>query len=160
MATIYDLVASGDLELYALPDWESRLAVRRLWATQQFWAAIDSQDDLHEIRRGDGGRSRFEHLELTFNDFRCAERIPAGDLKRVMPTRDGVWKMHPPKLRVYGWCPFKHSFVAVSFAREEDTKSDKGLNDAMLGEVRNFINRHGLQDSIERGDIRAVFPPN
>src|SRR5260221_8152569 len=54
----------------------------------------------------------FDHLEQTFCDFRCSPRFTAGDLKRMMPTAKGIRTMRPPKLRIYGWCPKPHAFVA------------------------------------------------
>jgi hypothetical protein len=67
--------------------------------------------------------------------------------------------MHPPKLRIFGWCPGPHQFVVVCGALESETKADKRLNDAKLDEVLEFIRRNKLGHTILRGDNRAVFPP-
>ena len=122
------------------------------------WA--DGKAELHDKALAVGGRTLFEHLLTMFCDFRCAERCPphAGDLRRMTPTKYGIWKMHPPKLRVYGWCPGKNQFAAVTAALKSETKSDKKLNGKKLEQVRNFIKANGLEGAVLRGDILAVFP--
>jgi hypothetical protein len=79
-------------------------------------------------------------------------------LEGLTPTKHGVWKMHPPRLRVYGWFPIARTFVVVGGALESETKADKTLNNRRMKEVRDFIQVHGLEKHIVRGDIRAVFP--
>jgi hypothetical protein len=160
MATVEDAVAAKVLELYQLPDWELRLPIRHLWVAFEFWDWIDAKDDLHDMTFGVGGRTLFEHIEQMFCDFRCSQRYPAGDLRQVMPTSKGIRKMHPPKLRIYGWCPKPHAFVAVTGALEVETKRDKKLNDKKRDEVLSFIKTHKLEHTILRGDNLAVFPPN
>lgn len=158
MATIEDAVKAEVLEVYDLPEWESRLPIRQLWVARDMREAIEGCDEMFDPSKGVGGRSLFEHIEIIFCDFRCAQRIPAGDLKRMMPTKNGVWKMHPPKMRVYGWCPAKHAFAAVTFALEEQTKKDKKLNNRKMQDVLTFIKQNKLSDHVERGEINVVFP--
>jgi hypothetical protein len=76
----------------------------------------------------------------------------------MTPTKKGVWKMHPAKLRIYGWCPGVHQFAAVAWALETETKTDKKLNDKKRDEVLAFIRSNGLQETVKLGDILAVFP--
>ncbi len=66
--------------------------------------------------------------------------------------------MHPPKMRVYGWCPGQFQFVGVTATLESETKADHKLNGAKMKEVRDFIQKHALQNTILRGDVLAVFP--
>jgi hypothetical protein len=73
-------------------------------------------------------------------------------------NQKGIWKMHPPKLRIYGWCPATHQFVAVTWALESETKADKKLNDKKRDEVLGFIRSNGLGQAVKLGDILAVFP--
>lgn len=108
--------------------------------------------------RNAGGRTRSEHLLTTLSDFRCAERPGGGDLRRLMPTKEGVWKLHPPGLRAYCFFCAPHALVAVDLALEEDTKADKGLNDAKMQGVLSFLREHGLQQTILRGDHFVVLP--
>lgn len=75
-----------------------------------------------------------------------------------MPNKHGIWKLHPPGLRIYGWCPAPRSFVAVTGALESETKTDKKLNDKKRDEVRAFIKLHDVGAHIVRGDILAIFP--
>lgn len=157
MATIANCVTSKVLEPFALPDWERRLAIRSLWIAGDFWDWVDAEATLDTDMLG--GRTLYEHMQQTFCDFRCAPTFPAGDLKQLMPTRFGVRKMHPPKLRIYGWCCATHQFVAVAGALESATKSDKTLNDAKRDEVLNFIKKFKLEDTVLLGDNLAVFPP-
>ena len=160
MATVDEIVRAGILEVYELPDWVPRQPINRLWVAESFWAEFDAMDSLHVEHSAIGGRTIGEHIEIIFNDFRCAERPHAGDLKRMTPSRHGVRKLHPPRARVYGWCPFQRSFVAVTLATEISTKTDRKLNDAKRDEVRAFIKKHKLEDSMVYGDILAVFPPS
>jgi hypothetical protein len=67
------------------------------------------------------------------------------DLRQMMPTKHGVRSMRPAKLRIYGWCPKPHAFVAVAGALEIETKTDKTLNDKKRDEVLNFIKTHKLE---------------
>jgi hypothetical protein len=159
MATIDDMVRAGVLEPYELPEWETRQPFNRLWVAQDFWLEFDAMVVLHDASVLIGRRTIGEHIELLLNDFRCSKRPSAGDLKRMTPTSDGVWKLHPPGARVYGWCPFPESFVAVTLATEQATKSDKGLNNQKRKRVVNFVKTNGLQTSVVYGDILAVFPP-
>jgi hypothetical protein len=76
----------------------------------------------------------------------------------MMPNRNGVWKMHPFALRIYGWAPAVHQFAAVGCALERETKSDKRLNDVKRDEVLAFVKANGLGRTITYGDINAVFP--
>lgn len=66
--------------------------------------------------------------------------------------------MYPPKLRLYGWCPSPHSFVAINGALESDTKSDKTLNDKKRDEVLAFIKKYKLDETVLRGEFYEVFP--
>jgi len=91
-------------------------------------------------------------------EFQCSQKVHAGDLRRMLPTKHGIWHAYPPGLRLYGWCPAQHAFVAVNGALEADTKAIRGLNDQKRDEVRQFIAAHHLQGTVVRGDIRAVFP--
>jgi hypothetical protein len=160
MATLEDAVKAQVLELYRLPDWEQRLPIRLLWVAYELWDWTDNTGALHDMALGVGRRTLFEHLEQTFCDFRCSPRFTAGDLKRMMPTAKGVRTMRPPKLRIYGWCPQPHAFVAITGALEVDTHSDKKLNDKKRDEVLSFMKIHKLEHLVLRGDNLAVFPPN
>ena len=160
MATLGDAVAAKVLEPYQLPDWEARLPIRPLWVAYELWDWIDGKDELHDVGLGVGRRTIFEHLEQLFCDFCCSPRFAAGDLRRIMPTAKGVRKLHSPKLRIYGWCPGPHSFVAVTAALETDTKTDKKLNDDKRNEVLSFIKTYDLEHLVLKGDNLAVFPPH
>jgi hypothetical protein len=101
----------------------------------------------------------FEHLLQALCEFRCGKRpAGAGDLRRLMPTKNGVWSFHTVGLRTYGWCPKPHSFVAITGALERDTKLDKELNDKKRAEVLSFAAANGLVETIKLGDALALFP--
>jgi hypothetical protein len=158
MATLEDAIAAGVLNLFGLPDWEPRLPVHPLYVVPAFVKWGDETAVLHDKKFAVGGRTLFEHLLQTLCDFRCMERFHCGDLRRLMPTSKGIWSMHAPGLRIYGWCPKQHQFVAVTGATEADTKKDRRLNDQKRQEVEQFIQRHQLTQTVLRGDILAVFP--
>jgi hypothetical protein len=158
MATLSDIVAKGVLELFELPQWESRLAIHPLYAAPELFDWVAATPELHSPKFAVGRRTLAEHLEQTFCDFRCSERPPAGNLRRMTPTKHGIWKLHPPSLRVYGFCPNVRTFAAITAAQESETKKDKSLNDKKLDEVRKFIKDHDLSETVIVGDILAVFP--
>jgi hypothetical protein len=158
MATLDDVLGKV-AEAYVLPSWEVRQTVNQLWVTPGFWQGFDGTAALHDEKLAQGGRTVGEHIEQGLCDFRCSERPSAGDLRRMMPNKHGVWKIHVPGARIYGWCPRVRSFVAVSFALEGDTKTDKALNDVKLKEVLSFVRTNNLDKSVILGDILAIFPP-
>src|SRR5262245_10676551 len=127
MATVLDAVKSKALEVFDLPEWEIRLPIRRLWVNPELWDWADSTPELWDMKFSEGRRTLFEHMEQLFCDFVCSEPFPAGDLKQMKPTGHGIRKMHPLRLRIYGWCPGPHQFVAVTGALEAATKSDKSV---------------------------------
>jgi hypothetical protein len=158
MATLEEVIAAAHLEAFELPQWDRRLPLWPLHVTPEFIKWADHTPALHDKKLAVGGRTIFEHLLITLCDLRCLKNFHAGDLRRLMPTNKGLWSLHAPKLRVYGWCPGKHHFVAVTAALEADTKSDKTLNGKKRDEVQTFIKAHKLEETILRGDISVVFP--
>jgi hypothetical protein len=76
----------------------------------------------------------------------------------MLPTKHGIWKVHSEGLRIYGWCPLLRTFAAVTAALEIDTKNDSKLNDHKLHEVREFLKKHELEQTVVHGDILAIFP--
>jgi len=151
-------VRTGLLERVPLPDWESRLPIRNLYGTPDFLDDIEQNATLVDLNLSIANRTLYDHLWQMFADFRCAARPGAGNLRRMMPVDRGIWSMRPPKLRVYGWCPFTHAFVAVTWALEEDTKADKKLNNKMRDEVLAFIKKNKLEGGILKGEYLETFP--
>lgn len=157
MATITSVIGNG-LELFELPHWEPRLPIKPLYVADGLFDWADDTAELHDKSLSIGGRTLFEHLFQAFCDFRCEERFHCGDLRRMMPTNKGVWSMHAPGLRIYGWCPAKHEFVAVTAAFEATTKKDRHLNNRKQEEVLSFAKRYRLSNTVLLGDILALFP--
>jgi hypothetical protein len=116
---------------------------------------VDDRLVYHQQKVAD--RFAHEHLDAFFNEFRCADPLYTTDLRRMMPTGLGVWSFHPPMLRVYGWVPRPHSFVAVGFELADDTKGGSRLNDVRRDEVLKFIADHGIAEVLY-GDVRDAFP--
>jgi hypothetical protein len=158
MATIDDAL-NKVVEVYELPAWEVRQTVNQLWIASNFWTLFDAADALHDKELAIGGRTIGEHIEQGLCDFRCSERPAAGDLRRMLPNKHGVWKIHVPGARIYGWCPKIRSFVVVTFALEIDTKQNKKLNDVKRDDVLTFVKANNLNRSMILGDILAIFPP-
>ncbi|MBN9086985.1 MAG: hypothetical protein J0J01_08765 [Reyranella sp.] len=142
------------LQSFDIPTDVDRLPIRPLHLTTELCDWIDGP--LYEDKRKIGGRTLYEHLEQYFIEFRCDDVLHA-TLRRMMPNKKGVWKMHPPGLRVYGWVPAPHQFIAVCAALETDTHSDKTLNDKRREEVRDFIKKHHVTE-IVYGDFLHAFP--
>ncbi len=161
MATILEAVRNGVLEPFEIPDWERRLPERMLWLTPALWDQIDNEPRAHIASAKLGGRTPYEHMDSMFTDFRCGERaLGHSEIKRMNPTSSGVWEMHPPGLRVFGWCPEPHAFVAVSLAIVEDLKADSKLYDKHRDGVIAFAKAQGLSSTLTLGDYRALFPQN
>ena len=157
MTTIENAIARELLGIFELPDWEARQPVRTLYVAFELFDWVDSQPMLNDIKRAIGGRTLSEHLEQMFCDFRCAQSPSAGDLRRMLPTKFGIWKMHPPGLRIYGWFSSRTAFVAVTAALEIDTKTDNSLNNKKRDYVLRFIRKSGLEHTVQRGDSLAIF---
>jgi hypothetical protein len=156
MATIWNLERRGILKQFQVPnDVVGRLPVRPLWMSQSLIEYLEDTLDYRPEKVA--SRTASEHLEQFFVDFRCNGRIHADDLRRMIPNRAGVWSMHPPMLRVYGWVPRHHAMIAVHAALESDTKNDPTLNDRCRDHVLEFIRRHGVTE-IVYGDFRNAFP--
>lgn len=159
MATLDDDLKASGLELYELPDWESRMPINQLWIAHSFWKWFDDTAELDDPKFRVGSRTLAEHIEQLFCDLRCSERPGAGDLRRMMPNKKGIWKFHPQKTRLYGWAPKEGCLVVVSGALEADTKDKtKGnINNQKRDEVLAFTKANKLP--VKVGDILAIFPP-
>jgi hypothetical protein len=160
MATIEDDLTASGLELYELPDWETRQPIRQLWIAPSFWKWFDRTKELHDVKSG--ARTLAEHIEQLFCDLRCSERPGAGDLRRMMPNSKGVWKLHPAKTRLYGWAPKKECIAVIAGALESETKdkTEENLNNKKRDEVLAFIKSNRLQKYVVLGDVLAIFPPS
>lgn len=143
---------------FALPEWEARQPIRPLWVTPELLRWMRTTPQLHDLRLGAGRKTMAELLEMLFCDFRCAQRFSAGDLRRMLPSRKGIWKMHPYRLRIYGWAPGTNQFAAVTWAFEKDTKTNKRLNDQKRDDVLEFVRVNRLRETVTYGDVNAVFP--
>jgi hypothetical protein len=159
MATVEDALKAAGLELYELPEWETRLSINQLWVAPSFWKWFDETPELDDPKFKTGSRTIAEHIEQLFCDLRCSERPRAGDLRRMMPNPKGIWKFHPEKTRLYGWAPKQGCLVVISGALESETKdkTEDNMNKKKRDEVVAFIKAHNLPVKI--GDILAIFPP-
>jgi transcriptional regulator with XRE-family HTH domain len=159
MATLDDDLIAAGLELFDLPGWETRLPIRQLWIAPSFWEWFDSVEALHEIRSG--SRTLGEHIEQMFCDLRCSERPGAGDVRKMMPSKKQVWKLHPPKSRLYAWAARKECLVVMTGALESDTKDKTGgnLNNKKRDEVIAFIKAHRLTKTYSQETILPSFRP-
>lgn len=159
MATLEDDLRDAGLEPYPLPEWEKRLPIHQLWIAPSFWKWFDETPELDDAEFKSGARTLADHIEQLFCDLRCSDRPGAGDLRRMMPNTDGVWKFHPHKTRLYGWAPKPECLVVITGALESETKDKtKGnLNDQKRDEVLAFIKATKLP--VKLGDILAIFPP-
>lgn len=159
MATIEDALKTAGLELYDLPEWETRLPIHQLWIAPSFWKWFDGTPELDDPKLRSGSRTPAEHIEQLFCELRCSKRPGAGDLRRMLPNPKGIWKFHPEKTRLYGWAPKKECLVVVTGALESETKDKtKGnINNQKRDEVVAFIKANSLP--VKLGDILAIFPP-
>ena len=157
MATIASAVDDGVLVPFTLPRWELRQPIRPIYVAPALRAWIMGTDELWDETLGRGRRTRADHLEQMFCDFCCAEHPGAGEIRRVVPTRDGILKFQPFGSRVLGWCPAPHQFVAVSGCLKLNEGNTKLVNDAMQ-RVKEFIRNHDLADTVLRGELNELFP--
>lgn len=152
-------VRSGHLERFDVPEWYHGIPVRPLYVAPEFWSWVDDEDALHVVPRDGSRRTIYEQVEIMLADLRCAARPPgAHELRRLTPNKKGIWKLHPPGARLYGWFPAPGTFVLVSGATEADTKADKGRNASEVDKVEAFIRARGFGAFITLGDYRAVYP--
>jgi hypothetical protein len=158
MATIAQAIAAKTLEVVPLPAWEKRQTIRALWATPELLDWIEGSTELSDPKNTRGKRTLYEHLWQFFAAYRCSARPGAGDLHTMLPTKKGVWTMRPPALRIYGFCSANQSFVAVTWAFEQETKVDKSLNDKKRDEVLKFIKDNNLEGTVKYGTYDAIFP--
>lgn len=142
-----------------MPDHDGRNPVRPLYLAAELIRWVDETDELYVEDWSDraGGRSRFEHLEQMLSDFRCDRRPLVGDLNRVKPTKRGIWSMHCPGLRVFGWVPDTWSIVAVAVAFAEDAHGPNSVVDAKINEVLDFAKANGLAGTIQLGERSGLF---
>jgi hypothetical protein len=161
MATLLDAVRNDVLEKYEVPDWDKRNPVRQVFTAPALWDWIDNEPRAHVATAKRGGRSPFEHLEQMLSDYCCEPRaLRYGDLKQIIPTGDGVWRIHPPGLRVFGWIAANQTFVAVSAAMKSDLVSKTETYDQHRRTVLSFAIANGLEHTILRGDYLAIFSSN
>jgi hypothetical protein len=165
MATIADAVEAGILELYRLPHREYRLPIWPLWIATDFWTWHDAKTELFDPELLFGRRTISEHMDLLFCNLRCSKRPGSGgDLRRMLPHKTGVWSLHVPGARIYGWSPQVGSYVAVTGALASETKApraegEKSIDNKKRDEVISFTRKHHLEHTIIFGDIHAIYPP-
>lgn len=158
MATILDAVRSCCVEVYEKPIWEHRLAKRSIYVRPEFWNWVDNDERLHDDAHSQGGRTLFEHLEQAFCDHMCsAKGLGHGDLKRVSPTREGIWKIHSIGLRTFGWCLESGDFVVVCGGLIGDVKGPPPLYDVYKQKCLDFAKAESLEQTITLGDYLAIF---
>lgn len=158
-ATISKVVRSGHMEMFDVPEWHHGMPMRPLYVASTFWKWVDGCDALHVIPTKGSRRSIWEQIELHLAELRCAERPPGADeLRRLTPTRSGIWKLHPPGARLYGWFAKPHTLILVGGATEKETKLNKSRNASEMKNVSAFIAKHDFKAHIVRGDYRAVYP--
>lgn len=159
MATLAGLLRSKVLEEFALPEEEEeRTPIRPLFLASEVFDQVDADDRFVSGSILKGGRTPFEHLTALFCDLRCAKRPRVGDMRRMHPNHQGVWKCHAPTLRVFGFCAVVNCFVPVAIALEGDLKSGAVSYEAMQQRVLDFIHQHKLADLVVKGEILEVFP--
>lgn len=160
MSTIQQALRDKILEEFELPAHETRDARRPIFVAPEFFEWVDNNEDIYAEKwsQHDGGRSRFEHLLSAFAEFRCAERPIVGDLKRVMPTSKGIWKVQAPGVRAYGWVPAPHQIVIVTGALAEAVHGEDSITKTKVAAVLKFATDHGLKGTIQLGDHLALFP--
>jgi hypothetical protein len=156
MATLFAALRRGVLDEFSLPDWEVRPKVRPVYVAPELQQWVDSTPEL--LAQTIGSRLLIEHLEQLFCDFSCSERPPAGDVRRMMPTSQGILSVHAPGLRVYGWCCAPGRLVATDAALERATKADKTLNNRKRDGVLAFVRVHNLEQTIIKGELYELFP--
>lgn len=160
MATLFSALRAKVLVEYRLPNWETRPIVRPAYFAASLMQWADGSAELIDGALAKSGRLLAEHLDQLFCDFRCSERPPTGDVRRMKPTARGILSAHAPGLRVYGWCAGPACFIGVTAALERDTKTDKRLNDQKRDEVLGFARAQNLEATIMRGELYELFPPS
>ncbi|MCW1991273.1 UNVERIFIED_ORG: hypothetical protein M2425_002725 [Bradyrhizobium japonicum] len=161
MATLEDDLKAAGLELFELPDWETRLPVRPLWVSGGFWKWFDETEQLHDLKLKVGRRTLGEHILLMLCSLRCSERPGAGDIRCMMPAKKNVWKIHAPRTRLYAWAIRPECLVVMDGALEDETKDKThgNLNNKKRDQVVAFIKEQRLTKYVFAGGYLALFPP-
>ena len=146
------------LKEHRLPDYAAQTPIRPLFIAGEFDDWIDAQPGIFDPKNGSGGRSRYEHLEQTFIDFRCDRHPLVGDLRCLMPSHKRVWSMHSPFFRILGWVPAPHQFVAVRGVHIAQAHGANSQIDETRESVIQFAELHLLKDTMMPGGALELFP--
>lgn len=159
MSTIEQLVEGKILVPWEISEWERRTPLRSFLHTPELLKWFRDTPRTHDRSIVKGGRTPWEHYQLFFNDVCCARRPCVGDMKRLEPTKNGLWKAHPPTLRVFGWCYAKDSFVGITAALEVEIKDRENTitYKSETSKVESFIKKHNLEHTILRGGHLDIF---
>lgn len=157
---IKDALRAKVIEEWALPAHEGREALRRVYIAGEMFDRVDNDVSLHHAKEGEGGRTRYEQMLIALADFRCLQRPGGADIKRLMPTKKGVWSLHARGLRIFGWITEASAFVAVTYEHTEACHGRGSLVEARLADVLAFAEKYKLASTIQYGDLLALVPKN
>jgi hypothetical protein len=159
MATVYQLLRSGDIERYQLPQWETREPIRELYGIPELFDWVMENPIMQDESDKKGGKDRLEHLQALFSEFRCDKQPGGGNLRRVNPSGEGVFKLQPYGARVFGVFIEPKVFIGVCaiVSEEGHGKNAKQTYTEMRTQVLNFVKKHNLQDEILKGEIYEVL---
>lgn len=157
---ITDALKAKVIEEWTMPEHDGRDPLRSMYIAGEMFDRVDGDDSIHRVKKGEGGRSRYEQMMIALADFRCLTRPPVGDMRRVQPTKNGVWSIHTRGLRIFGWIAQANAFVAVTYEHTEACHGKGSLVSARCAAVLAFAKKYKLTSTIRLGDANALFPPS
>lgn len=159
MATPAALRRVKALAEYEPSEPETREVLRPLFVADCLFAEVDADERYFDGSLVIGGRMPLEHIKALFSDLRCARRPRVGDMRRMRPNHEGVWKCHATGVRIFGWCAGVNCFVPVTAALEVDLKDKRlDLYNLKQMQVLNFIETNDLGSLVMKGEILEIFP--
>jgi hypothetical protein len=163
MATLSELVASGDLHKYDPELPPNELELREFLASDRVakWITQTLPGLGQDLDRELTPEQEFAALMENFcggteleipRDFHPMRPVGKGG------NDQGVWELRTMDLRFFGWFPTKDVFVAVSAHPAKKVK-DLGIYPGLINEVVTFRDRLGLDEPkfIKGDDPHAVI---
>lgn len=99
-----------------------------------------------------------EQINLAFADFIAGRPLASGVTRCDPPTGEGIWKLHTPDIRFFGWCDQPQTLVIVNAELKRRLVSEYGLTTKKMAMRAVAIRRSLGIKAWQSGDIRTAFP--
>ena len=146
MATLDELVKSGQLHAQMVPLGRNEFPDRRLYVTPEFRAWLKDTVMQAKPFYPDSMSPRQQAFDL-LKSFIIGRDFHSNKMfKRMSPQSDDVYELRSDDLRFFGWFPKKDCFVAVVGDEFAALKEDKTLYEVHRLECIAFRNKLDLNE--------------